>query len=207
LLAAPSESFALGSEGHRIVAEIAEQYLTPDTARQVRELLGIENATSLADVANWADQIRGQRRETASWHVVDIPISGPGYDARRACPRGDCVVAKIKEFTAELQDGSLPARERLEALKFVVHFVADVHQPLHASDNSDRGGNEIHVEFLRHQTNLHAVWDTSILAPTVNGDERGYALRLALQITPTDVRAWRRGSGLPRRAAQARSCL
>jgi hypothetical protein len=194
IFACPSEVFAWGSEGHRIVAEIAEQYLTSDTARQVRELLAIENATTLADVANWSDQIRGQRRETAPWHFVDIPLCASAYNRNRDCPDGECVVAKIEQFVAELRDPSSPPQERLEALKFVVHFVGDLHQPLHASDNGDRGGNAIHVVFLGHRTNLHAVWDTGILAPAVKGDERTYAMRLVHEITQPIIAAWSRGS-------------
>jgi hypothetical protein len=192
-------ALAWGSEGHRIVAEIAEQYLEPATARQVRELLAIENATTLAQVSTWADEIRPQRRETAPWHFVDIPIHTPpgtpaAYDAARDCPRGDCVVVAIDRFSAVLQDRSAPPRERLEALKFVVHFVADVHQPLHSADDGNKGGNAIHVTFLGHRTNLHAVWDTGILAPAVAGDERAYALELARSITPAGLARWQGGA-------------
>ena len=93
-------ALAWGGEGHRIVAEISEQYLEPETARQVRELLALENATTLAEVSTWADDIRDVRRETARWHYVNIPIHPPAgtparYDADRDCPRGDCVVAAI----------------------------------------------------------------------------------------------------------------
>jgi len=189
-----SQAWAWGSEGHRIVAEIAEQYLEPGPAHEVRDLLSIDNATTLADISNWADEIRGQRRDTAPWHFVDIPISASAYDPTRDCSRGNCVVAKIDEFIAELRDRKLSGSERLEALEFVVHFIGDVHQPLHASDNNDRGGNEIKVEFRGHRTNLHAVWDTGILAPAVRGDERGYALRLVNSITPGEIAKWRGGS-------------
>ncbi len=75
-----------------------------------------------------------------------------------------------------------------------MHFVGDVHQPLHASDNDDRGGNEVRVEFVGRRTNLHAVWDTGILALAVNGDERSYALNLARQIGPADILAWQTGT-------------
>jgi hypothetical protein len=194
ILLAPTRAFAWGSEGHRIVAEIADQYLEPDTARQVHALLDVENATTLADVANWADQIRPQQRETAPWHFVDIPISAAGYEAARDCAGGDCVVAKIDQFTGELQNRALPQGQRLEALKFVVHFVGDLHQPLHASNNSDRGGNEIRVTFEHHRTNLHAVWDSGILAPAVQGDERAYALDLVRDITPEKITSWQAGS-------------
>jgi len=103
----PARAFAWGSEGHRIIGEIAEQHLQPETVRQIRDLLAIENETSLADVANWADQIRRQCRETASWHFVDIPITAGAYDAARDCSGGNCVVAKIEQFAAKLSDPSL----------------------------------------------------------------------------------------------------
>jgi hypothetical protein len=200
LVLAPTErASAWGSEGHRIVAEIAEQYLEPATARQVRELLAIENAATLAQVSTWADDIRPQRRETVPWHFVDIPIHPPAgtpaaYDAARDCPRGDCVVAAIDRFTAVLRDSSAAPRQRLEALKFVVHFVADVHQPLHCADDGDKGGNAIHVTFMGRRTNLHAVWDSGIVAPAVAGDERAYALQLVRAITPAELAAWRAGA-------------
>ena len=195
----PCHALAWGWEGHRIVAEIAERYLEPETARQVRELLALENATTFAEVSTWADDVRGQRRETARWHYVDIPIHPPvgtpaGYDAARDCPRGACVVAKIDEFAAELRDKAAPPRDRLEALKFVVHFVADVHQPLDAADDGDRGGNDTHLIFLGQHTTLHALWDSGILAAAGVGDPRAYALRLAQSIKPADAVRWRDGT-------------
>src|SRR5258708_8054876 len=136
VLGLPAPALAWGSEGHRIVAEIAEQYLEPATAHQVRELLAIENASTLAQVSTWADEIRPQRRETAPWHFVDIPVHPPAstpaaYDAARDCPRGDCVVAAIGRFAAVLRDKSAAPRDRLEALKFLVHFFPAIHHPLH----------------------------------------------------------------------------
>ncbi len=199
LLAPTGRALAWGSEGHRIVADIAEQYLDPETARQVRELLAIENATTLAEVSTWADEIRRQRPETAPWHFVNIPIHPPAgtpaaYVAARDCPRSDCVVAAIERFEGVLRDKTAPPRQRLEALKFVVHFVGDIHQPLHAADDGDRGGNDVHVEFMGRSTNLHAVWDSGILAAARIGDERAYALSLARSITPAEVDIWRAGT-------------
>jgi hypothetical protein len=192
-LLSATDARAWGSEGHRVIAEIAEQYLEPTTARRVRELLTVENATTLAEISNWADQIRGQRRSTAPWHFVDIPISSSAYDKDRDCPHGDCVVAKIDQFVLALRDPDLDPYRRLEALKFVVHFVGDLHQPLHASDNGDRGGNEIRVEFMGRRTNLHAVWDSGILSPAVRGDERSYALRLVHSMSAAQIKAWSNG--------------
>jgi hypothetical protein len=125
---------------------------------------------------------------------VDIPLQAAGYDAARDCPHDNCVVAKVNQFIAELRDRSLPPSQRLEVLKFVVHFIGDVHQSLHASDNGDRGGNDVKVRFAGRATNLHAVWDTWILAPAVVGDERAYALRLARAISLAEIAAWRGGT-------------
>src|SRR6266849_3910782 len=99
LAATSGHALAWGDEGHRLVAEIAEQYLEAGTARQVRELLAAENATTLAEVSTWADEIRGQRRDTARWHFVNVPVdppaSGPAVcDAARDCPGNDCVIGR-----------------------------------------------------------------------------------------------------------------
>ena len=85
------------------------------------------------------------------------------------------------------------SNQRLEALKYLVHFIGDVHQPLHASNNNDRGGNEVPVTFMRRQTNLHIVWDTGILEPAVKGDERGYAMQLTRSITQAELTQWSQG--------------
>jgi hypothetical protein len=166
LLLLPGTALAWGSEGHHIIADIAEQYLEPATAQQAHEMLALDNVTTLAAVSTWADDIRTQRPETAPWHYVNIPINPPdgtppAYDARRDCPTGDCVVAKIGTFEAVLRDKSAPPRHRLEALKFLVHLVGDISQPLHCADNQDRGGNDVHVDFMGWRTNLHAVWCVS----------------------------------------------
>src|SRR6516162_5380400 len=100
LIVCPPKALAWGYEGHRVIAEIAEQFLTPATAHQVRELLAIENVTTLADVSTWADEVRLQHPETGPWHYVNIPITLPTgepaeYDAARDCPKHACVVAKI----------------------------------------------------------------------------------------------------------------
>ena len=189
-----TQALAWGSEGHRVVAEIAEQYLEPAARGQVRELLAVENATSLAAISTWADQVRPQRRSTGPWHYVDIQIGDAKYDAARDCPGNNCLVAKIDELAKVLADRGAAPATRLEALKFLVHFVGDLHQPFHVADNHDRGGNEVIVTFNGRKTNLHAVWDTALLAPAVQGDERAYALALARSLTAADIKAWSSGS-------------
>jgi hypothetical protein len=199
LLAAPLNAFAWGYEGHWIIAEIAKQFLEPQTAHQVRELLAIENVTTLADVSTWADEIRLQHPETAPWHNVNIPITLPTgepavYDAARDCPQGACVVAKIEQFEHVLSDQEAPERQRLEALKYIVHFIGDAHQPLHVSNDHDRGGNNVAVIFRGLPTNLHAVWDSGIIAPAIRGNERAYALQLVRHITEEQHQRWSEGS-------------
>jgi hypothetical protein len=95
LAAAPRGPHAWGAEGHRIVAEIAEQFLEPETARQVCRLLATDGLTTLAEVSTWADQILPQRRETARWRFADIPLGAPSFDPARDCPHDACVVAQI----------------------------------------------------------------------------------------------------------------
>jgi hypothetical protein len=194
----PVKAFAWGSEAHRVIAEIAELFLEPQTAHQVHDLLAVENATTLADVSMWADEIRPQHPETAPWHYVDIPVHPPahtrkGYDPRRDCPEDQCVVAKIDHFEDVLTNKEASARERLEALKYLVHFIGDVHQPLHAATNDDKGGNKVVVRFMGHPEKLHAVWDSGIIHPAVRGDERGYALGLVREVTAPHRARWSRG--------------
>jgi hypothetical protein len=199
LVAFPVRAPAWGYEAHRVIAEIAEQFLAPQTAHRVRELLAIENLATLADVSIWADEIRLQHPETGPWHYVNIPLTlrtgEPAvYDALRDCPQGDCVVAKIEQFEHVLSDQEVPERQRLEALKYIVHFVGDAHQPLHVSNDHDRGGNDVPVVFLGLRTNLHAVWDSGIITPAVKGNERAYALQLVQSISEEQRQHWSEGT-------------
>jgi hypothetical protein len=198
ILFSSSQAFAWGYTAHHVIAEIAEQFLEPQTVPKVRALLEVENATTLAEVSTWADEIRTQHPETAPWHYVDIPIHPPqggteGYDHSRDCPHDDCIVAKIQQFEGVLSDPQLPDRQRLEALKYIAHFIGDLHQPLHVSNGNDGGGNEIAVTFMGQPTSLHAVWDTGIIERAVRGHERGYALKLAQDITPDELTSWSSG--------------
>jgi nuclease S1 len=198
VLLVPIKAFAWGYSGHRIIAEIAEQFLESEASRQVRDLLAIENVTTLAEVSTWADQIRVQRPETRTWHYVNIPVHAPaaepsGYDLVRDCPEDACIVAKIGQFERFLADQQASSRQRLEALKYLVHFIGDIHQPLHASDDHDRGGNDVPVTFMGRQTNLHAIWDTDIIETAMKGGELGYAMRLAHNVTRPEFSQWSQG--------------
>jgi len=154
-------AFGWGGEGHELIARIAWAQLTPAVQARVTAILG-PNA-SLPSIASWADQVRSQRRETGPWHYIDIPIDKPHLDMARDCPKGDCVLAKIEDFQKALKDPATAPAARREALMFLVHFVGDMHQPLHCSDNHDQGGNQVRVTFGGRPTNLHSLWDSGLL--------------------------------------------
>jgi hypothetical protein len=150
-----------GPEGHSLVARIAEAQLTPLARARVKEILGPDK--SMASVASWADEVRRSRAESGPWHYIDIPIDQPHLDMARDCPKGDCVIAKIADLRKTLRDPDSTPEQRREALMYLIHFVGDMHQPLHCSDNNDRGGNGVRVVFFDRQTNLHSVWDSGLV--------------------------------------------
>jgi hypothetical protein len=180
LVLLPASSVAWGPEVHRIVGDIARARLTPTARLGVKELLGNDD---LAAVSIWADEIKGERPETFGWHFVDIPRDASGFSEARDCYRPDekhpytpqdhhnCVVDRITMFKEVLFDRSAPRQDRIEALKFVVHFVGDVHQPMHAIGEA-RGGNDIRViEFGspqcgKYPCNLHFAWDMGLIEHT-----------------------------------------
>jgi hypothetical protein len=169
-----------GPEGHHIVARIGLERLAPETRQAVEQLLAPEDFVA---VSTWADDIRKDRPETYNWHFVDIPYSEFHYDAARDCkptPQGDCVVAELVRARHDLTDTSLSKEQRREALKWVIHLMGDLHQPLHAIDNHDRGGNDVMVTLVGQpppppgvNVNLHSVWDTRVIANR-DPDETSY---------------------------------
>lgn len=170
LLAWLPQARAWGPAGHRIVAELAERRLAPPAHAEVRRLLGTLHADSLADVATWADDLRkdpqqaARGRATAPLHFINFANADCRYDAARDCPGGRCVVAAISAQARLLADRSRSDADRADALRLVVHFVADAHQPLHAGYRADRGGNRHQVRFDGKGSNLHSVWDSPVLA-------------------------------------------
>ncbi len=152
--------FRWGPDGHRIVAEIALGRLSPAVANETRRLLGGQNIT---DVASWADDIRGQFPNTGPWHYIDIQLTDSSYVPSRDCKDDACVIAAVATQLATLSDHTRPDSARASALKYVVHFIGDLHQPLHAGERGDKGGNNVKVTFQGRLTNLHALWDSGLL--------------------------------------------
>jgi hypothetical protein len=184
-------AFGWGPEGHKVVVIMAREHLRPETAASVQDLLGGE---SIEDAALWADQVaHSTRPETIPWHYIDIPLHDSRLDMRRECPQGQCVVAKTEEFLEVLGNPRADRQSRQEALKFVLHFVADLHQPLHCEDNHDQGGNKQEVIFEGHPDNLHWVWDTG-LVQEIDRDPRTLAARLERETTGQERQAWQSGT-------------
>jgi hypothetical protein len=187
LLAFTPNSFAWGPRGHRIAARIVQTHLSEATKLQIETLLGSDN---LAAVSTWADEIRKQRPETAGWHFVDIPLNASGFSEERDCNRPEkkhkvlaahnCVVDRIVLFEQILKNSNASLQDRIEALKFLVHLVADVHQPMHAIGDA-HAGNDIHItEFGRTQCgdrpcNLHFLWDSDLIEHTRRSEKKWVA--------------------------------
>ena len=184
LAAAPA--FGWSEPGHRVVGELAAGALTPAARAEVDALLAGEPEPTLAGVSAWPDRIRDQPEweHTGPWHYLNFPRGvGCEFDAGRDCRNGSCVVGAIEQQLAVLADRGQPRERRRDALKFVVHFVGDVHQPLHAGFADDKGGNDFQVNLRLpgrepEGTNLHAVWDRHLLFAD-SQDWRAHARRLA----------------------------
>jgi hypothetical protein len=220
LAAVPQQAAAWGDDGHKVVALIAEHYLTPTAKRQVDALLAADTDPltphDIASEATWADRYRDSdnRRShydaTKRWHFVDLEITDP--DVAKACyghaplPAGTpasvgdknaCVVDKINQFAEELGAPGTDAEERIVALKFLLHVVGDMHQPLHASDNNDAGGNSVKVMVdgfdHRARNNLHGFWDTQFVE-ALGRPPAALATQLLAQITSEQEAEWKQGT-------------
>jgi nuclease S1 len=153
-------SFAWGEDGHKIIATLADAQLSPAARKEVNRLLALEPGQTLASISTWADKHRNPA--TSAWHYVNLPRGDCTYDPERDCPDGKCIVAAIDRQIETLHtagdDGT-----RLTALKYLVHFIGDVHQPLHAGFGDDRGGNRYQLQAFMRGSNLHAVWDSGLI--------------------------------------------
>ncbi|QTD55390.1 S1/P1 nuclease [Parasphingorhabdus cellanae] len=171
LLLSPTPAFAWGAYAHRTIAGIAEQNIDPVTKARMNSLfrsaalLGTPQCDlkNIGDASVWPDCIRRDRLRwnyTSPWHYQNVDICKP-FDLKSACRNGNCVSAQIDRNAALLKDKALPAHVRLEALTFLVHFVGDMHMPLHSGDRSDRGGNDVSAAYgaIEGRMNLHWLWD------------------------------------------------
>jgi hypothetical protein len=184
---------AWGAEGHDIVAHIAAARLSPETRHQLVTLLDSASAEALAAAANWADEVRHERSVTAPWHYVNIELGSGGYVPSRDCADDACVVGQIQRDSRLLASGHGPVTEQAETLKFLLHFVGDLHQPLHCADRHDRGGNEVLVDLDGEMKNLHRIWDVDEVR-ALGTDAITVANRLNSQITSAEAASWSNGT-------------
>lgn len=185
-----STTQAWGKDGHYVVGWIAYQHLDPAAKAEIDRLLATDS-TTLWEAAYWPDAVARelpQYRHIAPFHYVNFAEGQDEYDPTRANPNGD-VIQGIEKYAAIVADRGKSDAERLEALRFLAHFVGDIHQPLHAGRAADRGGNSLKVTFYSSRTNMHAVWDTEIIRRS-RTDWEGFAADLNNMIRPEDVEAY-----------------
>lgn len=180
-----SDSEKWGQIGHYVTGEIAEQYLT-DTAREkVNTILG---DMTMARATVWMDDIRSDSRYdyTATWHWATIP-DGKNYEEAEQEENGD-VISALETLIAELKSGKLNEIEEREKLMLVMHMIGDIHQPLHVGTGEDRGGNDVRLQWMGENSNLHRVWDSDI----INSFQMSFT-ELARELntaTPRQVEEW-----------------
>ncbi|KAI1449063.1 S1/P1 nuclease [Annulohypoxylon stygium] len=167
---------AWGSLGHITVAYIASNFVKDSTTAYFQDILQNNTEHYLAGVATWADSIRYTKwgRFSKNFHFIDAKDTPPDYcgvDFERDCKEDGCVVSSIQNYTSQLLDADLYPWRRNQAAKFVIHFVGDIHQPLHV-ENVAMGGNGIHVKWESSELNLHHVWDSSIAEKMLGGIHR-----------------------------------
>ncbi len=217
---------AWGCEGHQTIAIIAEAHLNPRARATALKILSASPIDSslprycrprstdpFADASTWADDVRSLRPDTARWHFIDIPLGVHRGNLARYCPPATgCVVSALEAQTRVLKDPRASAQDRAEALRFVIHFVGDIHQPLHDVTNNDLGGNCVPVEFFGERPretsaaresfspNLHAIWDVGIIDHFDQGDsprqlareiDRQFRAKIYVwESQPIDFAAW-----------------
>lgn len=216
LLVAAMPALGWSKQGHQLVGELAQHELTPAARMEVDRLLAAEPVPTLAGVSTWADDIRAESRRSghalgersSRWHYVNFPDNRCDYAPARDCPDGNCVIGAIQAQAAILADRSRSDEDRRDALKFVVHFVGDAHQPMHAGLGADRGGNNFQVNYRGkgapdgQGTNLHGTWDYWLLQ-SAGLDNPAYVQRLLQLPLPADDTL---GAANPAQAWTLESC-
>jgi hypothetical protein len=154
-----------GGAGHRTIATIAQNHLTPKAQAAIRSIIG---DTTLASISSWADEVRSSDpgfASTGTWHYINLP-SGYNYEQFVAAVKNDThpnVYSALLKCEADLKSDTTSAKYRAIALKFVVHLVGDLHQPMHVSHADDQGGNLVKIIFNGEPTNLHSLWDSKLI--------------------------------------------
>jgi hypothetical protein len=190
----PAPAAAWWEYGHHTIARIAMAEVEPRTRTEILRLLRQSRlldtptcpSATPEQASVWADCIRGMRDRfnyTAPWHYQNVNVCQP-FDPATACRDGNCVSAQVERQVRLLKDRSLPTRERVAALAFLIHFVGDMHQPLHAGDRDDLGGNRFQAYYSRIRSNLHSIWDGYLAERAIStpaADARGLLSELSAE--------------------------
>jgi len=213
LLFGPSATYAWGCKGHQTVALIAEKHLTPEAKQFVQKLLtenpidpklnrycGGSSRDAMTDASTWADDVRGEHKN-GPWHYIDIPRGSKRGPLDPYCGQEGCVTKALSEQLSILKDPKADTAKRADALRYVIHFVGDLHQPLHTTTNADEGGNCVPVKYFRRNVhehnhsfspNLHSLWDTAIPERDMEGaDPAEYAEALET-VYATEIDSWQK---------------
>lgn len=187
----PRAAFGWGRTGHRASAVLAQARLSPTARAAIVALL--EPGETLVDASTWPDEVRGRRPRTGAWHYLNLAVDSPRGTETGVPDVG--VVGKIDEFSRRLADPTASLLERREALRFLVHLVQDLHQPLHVGDRGNRGGNDLQVRFFDRSSNLHRVWDSELIERAYS-DEWALTADLARLADGPSATRWASGSVL-----------
>jgi hypothetical protein len=164
IIYAPLQSWAWGTEGHRVAGQIADSYLTPKARAAIKAILGNE---SIAITSNWADFIKSDPNYNylSTWHYIDMDKSYTYPELQEYLSHDTNVDAytKLQFLIGELKKKDLTKENKLLYLRMLIHIVEDVHQPLHVGHTEDKGGNDIKVTWFNNSTNLHSVWDSQLI--------------------------------------------
>jgi hypothetical protein len=220
VLAHSEPAHAFGDEGHQVIALIADHFLEPVVRVKIKALLDADTTaltpdTAIAAEATWADHYRDSDRyttrvrylQTHLWHFVDLELTQPSLakacfqhpplpagSSASAGPSNNCLTDKVAQFRKELADPQTPVTERRYALQFLLHFIGDLHQPLHASDNHDSGGNSKSVKALNMPSgSLHHYWDTEFVK-RLGVDPARVSTTLINGITASQRHSWSSGT-------------
>ena len=178
-----------GVTGHRTIGRIAANHLSPQASAAVRELLGNE---TLAEASTWPDEVRSQPeyKHTGPWHYINLPIglSEPDFEKTVKGMTQENVYSALLQQEQVLGSTASSKEQKIEALKFIVHFIGDLHQPMHVSREEDKGGNTIQVNYSGVGTNLHALWDSKLL-DHLGLDDQQLAQKVD-QVSAAQVSAW-----------------
>jgi nuclease S1 len=211
-LAAPT-AHAWGCKGHQTVALIAEKHLTPEAKEFVFSLLstnpvdpqlkrycGSAVSDPMGDASTWADDVRGERKN-GPWHYIDIPRGAARGPIEAFCGKEGCVVSAIAGQLAILKDKSSNGAKRAEALRYIIHFVGDLHQPLHSTTNADEGGNCVPLKYFRREPherghgfspNLHSIWDSAIVERDSEGADPGEYAEMLEATFAGSIEGWQK---------------